>query len=61
MRNPQDFGAVGDGVMDDTEALQHALDAGNGTLLLRKGIYRITKPVVLDLTKLGFGAIHGEG
>ena len=50
----------GDGVADDTEALQHTLDAGDGVLRLNKGTYRITKPLVLDLTKTGFGAVRGE-
>ena len=36
------FGAVGDGKADDTQALQHALDAGDGILELEKGTYRIT-------------------
>ncbi len=55
------FGAIGDGVADDTDALQHTLDAGDGVLRLNKGTYRITKPLVLDLTKQGFGAVRGEG
>ena len=46
----RDFGAAGDGRQDDTEALQHALEEGDGTLHLAKGTYRITKPLVLDLT-----------
>ncbi len=61
MSNVIGFGAVGDGVTDDTQALQHALDAGDGVLRLNKGTYRITKPLVLDLTKTGFGAVRGEG
>lgn len=61
MSNVFGFGAVGDGVTDDTESLQHAIDSGDGVLRLNKGTYRITKPLVLDLTKTGFGAVRGEG
>jgi polygalacturonase len=61
MSNVLGFGAVGDGVADDTATLQHTLDAGDGVLRLNKGTYRITKPLVLDLTKTGFGAVRGEG
>ena len=61
MSNVNLFGAVGDGVADDGDALQHALEAGNGVLRLNKGTYRITQPLVLDLTKQGYGAVRGEG
>lgn len=61
MANALGFGAVGDGVADDTFALQHALNDGDGVLRLNKGTYRITRPLVLDLTKQGFGAVRGEG
>jgi parallel beta-helix repeat protein len=60
MSNVSGFGAVGDGVADDTHALQHAFDAGDGVLQLNKGTYRITQPLVLDLTKTGFGSVRGE-
>jgi parallel beta-helix repeat protein len=60
MSNVFGFGAKGDGVADDTEALQHTLDSGDGVLRLNKGTYRITRPLVLDLTKTGFGAVRGE-
>ena len=60
MANVFGFGAVGDGVTDDTDALQHTLDSGDGILRLNKGTYRITKPLVLDLAKLGYGAVRGE-
>lgn len=60
MSNVVGFGAKGDGIADDTEALQHTLDSGDGVLRLNKGTYRITKPLVLDLTKTGFGALRGE-
>lgn len=60
MSNVLGFGAVGDSIADDTAALQHTLDAGDGVLRLNKGTYRITRPLVLDLTKHGFGAVRGE-
>lgn len=61
MSNVQGFGAVGNGVTDDTDALQHTLDAGDGILRLNKGTYRISQPLVIDLTKRGYTAIRGEG
>jgi hypothetical protein len=60
MSNVLGFGAKGDGVADDTAALQHTLDSGDGVLRLNKGTYRITRPLGLDLTKTGFGAVRGE-
>jgi len=60
MVNVRNFGAAGDGTTDDTEALQHALDAGNGVLHLSKGTYRITRPLVLNLPRQGYGAVQGE-
>ena len=42
MANVYHFGAVGDGKTDDTAALQHAMEAGDGLLDLHKGTYRIT-------------------
>jgi nitrous oxidase accessory protein NosD len=60
MANVSNFGAAGDGKADDTEALQHALAAGDGVLRLNKGTYRITRPLVFDLTKQGYGAVRGE-
>ena len=60
MSNVFNFGASGDGAADDTQALQHALEAGDGVLRLNKGTYRISKPLVLDLTKQGYGGVRGE-
>lgn len=43
------YGAVGDGVTDDTHAIQKALDdcyySGGGTVWLPEGKYRITSPI----------------
>ena len=59
--NARDHGAKGDGTADDWQAVQNAVDAGTGTALLPKGVYRISKPVVIDLAKTGFVAIRGDG
>ena len=56
-----DFGAVGDGVADDTEALQQAVDARIGDVRLPRGVYRITRPIVIDLDKVGFTSVVGSG
>ena len=46
-----DFGAVGDGVTDDTTAIQNALDdafnAGGGTVFVPAGTYKINKPLIV--------------
>jgi hypothetical protein len=44
----KDFGAVGDGVTDDTAAMQAAVDAGQYEIDLVGGIYRITSVVTFD-------------
>lgn len=60
MTQAADFGAVGDGQTDDTDALQHALDEGVGELRLPRGDYRITRPLQLQLNRIGRTAICGE-
>lgn len=45
--NARWFGAKGDGIQDDAAALQAAIDAGPGTILLPRGTYRITVPLSL--------------
>jgi hypothetical protein len=42
---PEMFGAVGDGVADDTVALQNAVDSGKKVVL--KNRYAISKPIIL--------------
>src|SRR4051812_23668423 len=61
MSTTRDFGAKGDGKTDDTAALQHALEKGDGCLVLPRGDYRITRPLTVPLDRLGRVSITGEG
>ena len=61
MSNVRDFGAVGDGRTDDTEAIQHAIDDGDGHLEFPRGEYRISKTLVVDLQKRSRTSIGGAG
>jgi hypothetical protein len=60
-RNVRQLGAVGDGKTDDTAVIQIAVNAGGGVVRLPKGIYRITKPIVIELDKVGYTSICGDG
>ncbi len=51
----------GDGETDVTDAIQAAVDSGRGDLRFRKGTYRITRPIVIELDRVGFTSIHGGG
>ncbi len=53
------FGAAGDGKADDTAALQKALDAGG--LRLTRGTYRLTRPLVFNLDRVGAVCVLGDG
>ena len=57
----RDFGAVGDGVADDTAAIQAAIDAvfavGGGTVFIPKGIYLISTTITTKNDVI----IRGEG
>jgi hypothetical protein len=55
------FGAVGDGKTDDTNAIQQAVAAGQGTLRFGRGEYRITRPIEIDLDQFGPISIVGQG
>ncbi len=62
MSNVRDFGAMGDGLADDTAAIEHALrDGGDGVLEFPRGEYRITRTISFDLAKTRPLAIHGSG
>ena len=56
--NVKDYGAVGDGVTDDTIAVQNALNAAQGKTLIIDGVCKITAPLtVKDNTEIiGIGS-----
>jgi hypothetical protein len=61
MAEASGFGASGDGVTDDTAALEHALKDGDGVLRLHKGTFRLTRTLEIDLSKTGYAAVIGDG
>lgn len=57
--NVRDFGAVGDGEHDDTEALLRAIGSvKSGAVLIPEGKYKITQ--IIEITKPGI-VLRGEG
>jgi hypothetical protein len=52
-------GLVGDGIVDNTVAIQRAVDARVGELRFPKGTYRITKTITVELDKATHTAIDG--
>lgn len=61
MSNVRDFGAKGDGKTDDTEALQHCLQDGNGLVEFPRGDYLISKSLVVEFAQRGRMALKGSG
>jgi hypothetical protein len=55
------FGAKGDGLADDSAAIQKAVASGAGAIRFGKGTYRLTKTVLIDLDKVGFTSLIGDG
>jgi nitrous oxidase accessory protein NosD len=59
--NVRTLGVVGDGVTDDTAALQAALREGHSDLYFPKGVYRLSQTLEFDLSKLGHSSVSGDG
>jgi hypothetical protein len=57
----RDFGAVGDGAADDTAAIQKAIDARIGDVCFPRGVYRISRPLVIELDEVGPTSLTGTG
>lgn len=63
-KTPQAFGAIGDGVADDTLSLQDAMDycqVHNEKLVIPSGRYRITKPLLYRNQGFYNYEIEGQG
>lgn len=58
----RDYGAVGDGVTDDSAAIQAAIDAtaGAGSVLIPAGTYLLDTPLRLPIAATGF-ELFGDG
>ena len=61
LKTVRDFGAAGDGKADDTAAIQRAVDSGAGDVRLARGVYRVTRPIVVELDRVGPVALAGGG
>jgi hypothetical protein len=57
----RNYGAAGDGQADDTEAIRHAVEAGDGSIVLDRGTYILSRPVEINLAQSGPIAIRGDG
>jgi parallel beta-helix repeat protein len=60
MTNVKDFGAAGDGRTDDIDSIQHAIEQGDGHVVFPRGVYRITRPIEVELKARGRTGIDGE-
>lgn len=61
MSNVRDFGATGDGKTDDTDAIQHAINDGDGAIEFPRGEYRLTRTLQVDLSRRSRTSFHGSG
>jgi hypothetical protein len=52
---------IGDGIADDTAAIQQLVSNSTGDIQLAKGVYRITQPIVIELDRVTRTSIHGNG
>jgi hypothetical protein len=59
MSDVRDFGAAGDGRTDDTEAVEHALEQGDGVLYFPPGEYLLSRTVAVKLPDTGRFGMHG--
>jgi len=61
MADVRAFGAAGDGLRDDSDALAHALASGHGVLEFPPGVYRLTRSIVVPASRVGPCAVSGSG
>ncbi|MCC5908257.1 MAG: right-handed parallel beta-helix repeat-containing protein [Balneolaceae bacterium] len=56
----RNYGAVGDGVTDDTEAIRRAVEESGGAILISSGRYRITETIEVTMLSTGRVGINGD-
>lgn len=61
MSEVRNFGAAGDGRQDDTDAIIHAIQDGEGQLTFTRGTYRISRTIEIDLDRFGPVSLDGCG
>ncbi len=61
MTDVRDFGAMGNGRHDDTQAIQHAVNEGDGNLLFPPGNYLVSKTIEIKLEMVGRISLDGSG
>ena len=59
MSNVRSFGAVGNGTIDDTTAIRHAVEGGDGVLFFPPGEYIISETIEIPLAMAGPIGITG--
>lgn len=59
MSSVRDFGARGDGHTDDTAALTHAVQHGDGQLVFPRGDYVLSEPLYVPLDQVGRLSLDG--
>ena len=60
MSDVRNFGAAGDGKTDDTAAIRHAVEQGDGSLVFAPGVYRISNTIEIPLAEGGPSGMSGE-
>lgn len=60
MSNVKEYGAIGDGVTDDTEAIRHCVSMGDGSLTFPRGDYAISSTIEIQLDETGRVGIDGS-
>jgi len=56
----RNYGAVGDGITDDTDAIRKAVKKAEGSIRISDGRYRITETIEIQMSSTGRAGISGD-